>query len=293
MNYKTPVLVAEIGCNHMGSMELAIRMIHAAHDSGADIVKFQKRCVRELLSDEQYRAAHPDPANSYGDCYGAHREYLEFSQAQHQRLKLECAREGVAYSCSVWDMTSAREISELGPDMIKIPSASNTNFEMLRWLCENFDGRLCISLGMTSSAEEDRIVGLTAEHSRLKDLTLMACTAGYPVADGDLYLGEITRLCGQYGQKIHSIGYSGHHEGCWQDIAAYTLGAEVIERHFTLDKHAKGTDHACSLLPCELLELHRRLALMPGMLRKKPDSPLPVEAAQRAKLKYRGRQEEV
>ena len=122
----------------------------------ADIVKFQKRCNRELLTPEQYAAPHPNPANSYGKTYGEHREYLEFTVEQHAQLKAWCDELGITYSTSVWDLTSAKEIASLHPELIKIPSACNNHYEMLEWLCENYDGEIHVSLGMTTHEEEEK-----------------------------------------------------------------------------------------------------------------------------------------
>ena len=138
--YKKPYVIAEAGCNHMGQMDIAKDLIQtAAVFCKADAIKFQKRCPKELLTTEQYNAPHPNPANSYGDTYGAHREFLEFDLDQHAQLKKWCEEAGITYSTSVWDMTSAKEIASLEPRFIKIPSASNTHFEMLQWLCDNYE----------------------------------------------------------------------------------------------------------------------------------------------------------
>src|ERR1700756_5757569 len=128
---KTPKVIAEIGCNHKGEMEIAKELVKVAKIfCNADVVKFQKRNNRELLTEEQYNAPHPNPANSYGKTYGEHREYLEFTAAQHAELKKFCDELGIVYSTSVWDLTSAKEIAVLNPQLIKIPSACNNNFEM-------------------------------------------------------------------------------------------------------------------------------------------------------------------
>ena len=112
--YKKPYVIAEIGCNHKGEMEIAKELIKIAKIfCNADAVKFQKRNNVELLTEEQYNAPHPNPANSYGETYGAHREYLEFDVRQHAELKAYCEEIGIVYSTSVWDTTSAKEITSL------------------------------------------------------------------------------------------------------------------------------------------------------------------------------------
>ena len=125
---KKPYIIAEAGCNHMGQMEIARELINtAAIYCKADAIKFQKRCPKELLTEEQYNAPHPNPVNSYGDTYGAHREFLEFTVEQHAQLKEWCEEVGITYATSVWDMTSAKEIASLNPEFIKIPSACNNH----------------------------------------------------------------------------------------------------------------------------------------------------------------------
>lgn len=156
MEYKDPYVIAEAGCNHMGSMDVAHELIvTAAMFCKADAIKFQKRCPKELLTKEQYDAPHPVPYNSYGDTYGAHREFLEFDLDQHKQLKKWCEESGITYSTSVWDMTSAKEIVSISPKFIKIPSACNTNFEMLGYICENYDKEIQLSFGMTTREEEE------------------------------------------------------------------------------------------------------------------------------------------
>lgn len=286
--YKKPYVIAEAGCNHMGRMEIAKDLIQtAAVFCKADAIKFQKRCPKELLTTEQYNAPHPNPANSYGDTYGAHREFLELDLDQHAQLKKWCEEAGITYSTSVWDMTSAKEIASLEPRFIKIPSASNTHFEMLQWLCDNYGGEIQLSFGMTTHEEEEKIVQLFEKSNRAKDLVLFNCTSGYPVPFEDVALLEITRMQKAYGERVKTIGFSGHHLGISVDIAAYTLGADVIERHYTLDRTWKGTDHAASLEPDGVRKLVRNLNAVHKALTFKSCEILPIEQVQRDKLKYR------
>lgn len=283
-----PTVIAEIGCNHKGDVEIAKEMIKMAAIFGnADYVKFQKRCNEELLSTEQYNAPHPNPVNSYGDTYGAHREYLEFTPEVHKELKATCEDFGIGYSTSVWETTSARQMAALEPALLKVPSASNTNMEMLCYLCDSFGGEIHVSLGMTTQAEEEAIVKLFQKRNRSKDLVLYACTSGYPVPFTDLCLREITRLKGAYEDVVKDIGFSGHHLGIAADIAAIALGANLVERHFTLDRTWKGTDHAASLEPDGLRRLVRDVKAVHDALRYKPKEILDIEEPQREKLKWR------
>ena len=288
--FNKPYIIAEAGCNHKGEMSIARDLIAtAALFCKADAIKFQKRCVRELLTPEQYNAPHPNPANSYGKTYGEHREFLEFTADQHRQLKEWCEEFGITYSTSVWDLTSAKEITALNPKFIKIPSACNNHFSMLQWLCDNYGGEIQLSFGMTTHEEEEKIVNLFVKNRRNKDLIVFNCTSGYPVPYEDVCLLEIKRLIDTFGSTVKQIGFSGHHLGTAVDIAAYTLGAEVIERHYTMDKTWKGTDHAASLEPDEFKALVIDLNNVQKALNYKSCEILPIEQVQREKLKYRGK----
>lgn len=287
-----PVIVAEIGCNHKGDMDIAHRMIKLLGcfktlnpDSAIDIVKFQKRTNKELLTPEEYNAPHPHPENSYGKTYGEHREFLEFNQDQHRQLKQWCEEEGLIYSTSTWDLTAAKEIVALHPQLIKVPSASNLDFDMLGYLRDNYDGEVHLSFGMTTKEEEKKIVDFFKQKNRAKDLVLYACTSGYPVPFEDICLNEITRLRETFGNDVKAIGFSGHHLGIAVDIAALALGATYFERHFTLDRTWKGTDHAASLEPTGLQKLARDLRNVSKALTSKSEDILDIEKVQRKKLK--------
>lgn len=283
---RMPVVIAEIGCNHKGDFEIAEELIKVASQfCKVDIVKFQKRCNKELLTPEEFNSPHPNPANSYGETYGLHREYLEFSLDQHRKLKEVCELWNVEYMCSVWDLTSAKEICSLSPHKIKIPSACNLNYEMLDWIAQNFSGEIHISLGMTKQQEEKDIIDFFEKRGRIKDVVIYSCTSGYPVPFDDICLLEISRLMKEYGGKVKAIGFSGHHLGIAADVAALALGATVFERHYTLDRTWKGTDHAASLEPDGLRRLVRDLKNVSKSLTYKQSEVLPIEQVQRNKLK--------
>ena len=287
ISYKKPVVIAEAGCNHKGEMEIARELIRtAAIYCKADVIKFQKRCNKELLTPEQYDAPHPNPSNAYGKTYGEHREYLEFTAEQHAELKKYCEEMGITYSTSVWDLTSAKEIASLEPEFIKIPSACNNHYAMLEWLCDNYRGEIHVSLGMTTHEEEEKLISLFEKKGRNQDLVIYVCTSGYPVPFSDVCLLEIVRVREQYGSRVKEIAFSGHHLGIAVDIAAYTLGASIIERHYTLDRTWKGTDHAASLEPEGIRKLKRDLMAAYEALTFKEKEILEIEAVQRKKLKY-------
>lgn len=284
--FKKPYIIAEIGCNHKGDMEIAKELIKIATIfCNVDAVKFQKRNNKELLTEEQYNTPHPNASNSYGATYGAHREYLEFNVNQHAELKKYCEEIGIVYSSSVWDMTSAIEIASLNPEFIKIPSACNNNYEMLGWLCNNFKGEIHISTGMTTKNETGSLVQFFVDRERNMDLVLYNCTSGYPVPFEDVCLLDINLLQEKYSHKVKHIGFSGHHLGIAVDIAAFSLGASIIERHYTLDRTWKGTDHAASLEPMGLRKLSRDLNAVHNALSFKKTDILPIEQEQRDKLK--------
>ena len=289
MKYDMPKIIAEIGCNHKGDLDTAFELIKLAKDSGADIAKFQKRNSKELLTEEQYDAPHPNPINSYGDTYGAHREFLEFNTEENKLLKKYCEEIGIEYSTSVWDVTSAQKMITFQPNFLKVPSACNNHFEMLEVLRDEFEGEVHLSLGMTTIKEEEKIISFFDKNNANDRLVIYSCTSGYPVPFPDVCLMEINRLYGLYENKVKAIAFSGHHLGIAIDIAAYTLGAKYIERHFTKDRTWKGTDHSASLEPTGLKKLVRDLHATYESLNYKKSEILDIEAPQREKLKWKER----
>ena len=285
-DYREPKVIAEIGCNHMGDMDIAKELIDLAKASGVKYVKFQKRNNTELLTKEQYNSPHPVPHNSYGASYGEHREFLEFDVRQNRELKNYCDSLDMVYSTSVWDVTSAKEMISFKPEFLKVPSACNNNFEMLRVLRDEFKGYVQLSIGMTTKSEVEEIVNFFEETNQAKErLVIYSCTSGYPVPAEDVALLEINWLYENYQSRIHEIGFSGHHLGVALDIAAYTLGARWVERHFTKNRTWKGTDHAASLEPQGLQKLVRDLNASYHSLNFKGTQILPIEQVQRDKLK--------
>ena len=288
LDYKVPKIVAEIGCNHMGKMDTAKELIDLAQQAGAGYVKFQKRYNKELLTEDQYNTPHPVPENSYGDTYGAHREFLEFDVSQNRELKEYCDSVGIVFSTSVWDVTSAKEMISFKPEFLKVPSACNNNFNMLKVLRDDYNGQVQLSIGMTTKDEVEDIVTFFEEKNQAKSrLLVYSCTSGYPVPPSDVALLEINWLYENFKDRVNEIGFSGHHLGINLDVAAYTLGARWIERHFTKDKTWKGTDHGASLEPNELANLVNALGEVFESLHYKDSEILPIEQVQRDKLKNR------
>lgn len=283
---QVPILIAEIGCNHKGLVDICRQMIVVAKTCGADVVKLQKRCPRELLTKEQYDAPYDNP-HSYGATYGEHRERLEFTVETHRLLKAYAEDHGIEYMSSVWDITSAREIASLAPRFVKVPSACNNNFEMLEYLRDEYQGEIHVSAGMTTPEELDQAVDIYQKCPHR--LVIYACTSGYPVPSEDVCLLEIVRLRDQYQKpgRVKSIAFSGHHNGIAIDIGAAVLGVSHIERHFTLDRTWRGSDHAASLEPTGLGKVSRDIRNVAAAWAYKSRPVLPIEEAQRTKLKYR------
>lgn len=286
--FAEPHVIAEIGCNHKGELEIAKELLTLAKECGADVGKFQKRNPRELLTMEQYSAAHPNPDNSYGSTYGAHREFLELSVDDHRELQKHCQKIGIEYSCSVWDTTSAKDIVSLNPTLIKVGSPSNQHWEMQKVLRDEYSGDVHISTGMTTKEEIEKIVKFWEEGKgdAKNRVVLYNCTSGYPVPFEDVCLLEIKTMLDLYKHRVKAIGFSGHHLGISIDIAAYAMGAQWNERHFTKDRTWKGTDHAASLEPAGLGKLCRDLKAVHTALTYKSEEVLPIEKTQRAKLKW-------
>ena len=280
-----PTIIAEIGCNHGGQIDIAKQMIVVAVTCGADVAKFQKRTPKELLTQEQYNAPYDNP-HSFGRTYGEHREALEFDASTHAYLKRYCEEHAIVYSASVWDMTSAREIAALAPQFIKIPSACNNNIKMLEFLRDDYAGGVHISTGMSTKQEVDDAVRVFERCP--ERVTLYACTSGYPVPFKDICILELVMLARDYkaSGRVGAIGFSGHHKGVALDVLAPILGATFIERHFTLDRAAKGSDHAASLEPPGLARVARNAKQVAESWSAKPVEILPIELPQRAKLKY-------
>merc|ERR1719316_1784020 len=286
--YQEPCVIAEIGCNHKGELEIAKELLTLAKECGADVGKFQKRTPKELLTPEQYAAPHPNPHNSYGDTYGAHREALELSVEDHKELQEHCKKIDLVYSCSVWDTTAARDIVSLNPPLIKVGSPSNQHWEMQTVLRDEYDGEIHISTGMSTKEEIEKIVSFWEQgKGRAKErVVLYNCTSGYPVPFEDVCLLDIRLLQQKYAHRVKAIGFSGHHLGISIDIAAYALGAEWNERHFTKDRTWKGTDHAASLETGGLKTLCRDLKATYTAMSYKATDILDLEKGMRAKLKW-------
>jgi len=255
-NYPIPVVVAEVGATHAGSIERAKSLIRLAKLAGADYVKFQKRNPIESVPKEWHNRPHPNSSFSYGDTYLEHRLALELSIDQHGKLKEFCESIDIGYACSVWDLTSVREIIGLSPDFIKIPSAFNSDFDLLEVLFKEYNGDVHISLGMSTDEEKKNLYDFISSSLVGDRVVLYHCTSEYPCLFEHLYLLEIRNL---HGLPAKSLGFSNHGYGIAADVAAYALGATWIERHFIDDRTFRHTDASFSLEPSGLCRLVRDL----------------------------------
>lgn len=280
-----PKLVAELCCNHQGNLTTAKEMMYEAKKSGADFTKFQKWNPKVALSDREYNLNHPNPANSFAEPYGKHREFLEFSIEDHIDLLNYAKSIDIKYSCSVFDKTSAKLICTLEPEYIKVGSQKNLKIDIYEVLAKEFKGEIHISTGMTTYEQIDIILDKLNKFTSLKRVVLYATTSSYPCKYENLYLLRITELIRRYHNIVKSFGFSGHHNGIAADIAAITLGAEYVERHFTLDRTMKGTDHAASLEPQGLSKLSRDLKNVYSALKNRPDKILDIESEAFNKVK--------
>lgn len=273
------IIIAEGCCNHQGNIETAIEMTHVAKLCNANYIKWQKRNPVESVPQHIQNQPHPNPVHSFGKTYLEHRQNLEFSIEQHKILKDEAEKINIKYSCSVWDITSAKQIISLDPDYIKIPAASNNNYKLLDFLLSSYTKEIHISLGMTTHQEREHLINKITPFSNR--VVLYHTTTEYPCPFENLFLLDIQKLKSLYP----NVGYSGHNYGIAADVAAYTLGAKWIERHFTLDRTMKGTDHAASLEPDGLRKLCRDIKNIELTMRFKPDHMTTGEQASRHKLK--------
>ena len=244
-------LIAEIGQNHQGDLSHAIELISKAKECGVDAVKSQKRHTRTLLTDEQYDRPY-DTQNSFGPTYGLHRDALELSVEHHQELKNYAESLGIDYFVSPWDPVSASQMIDIGMSIFKIASASITDEETVNTIVSS-ESSIIMSTGMSSEDEIDRCVGWLMKSPAQK--IILHCTSTYPSEFCDINLSYLHKLAERYPE--FTVGFSGHHRGIAIDIAAAAMGARVIERHFTLDRSQKGSDHSSSLEPSGLLKMAR------------------------------------
>lgn len=235
-------IVAEAGVNHNGELELAKSLVAVAVHAGVDAVKFQKRSISAILVRGALEVPYVGP-NSLGSTYGEHRERLELSEEAYWELVELCRKEGTTFLASAWDEKSADFVEELGVPAFKIASADLTNLPLVQHIARKRKP-VIMSTGMSELEEVADAVNTVLRHH--SDLVLLHCTSTYPSEYADLNLRALETLRREFGCLV---GYSGHERGLATTHAALTLGACVVERHFTLDRTLPGPDHAASLEP--------------------------------------------
>lgn len=242
-------VIAEIGINHNGDMQVAKKLIDEALAAGADAVKFQKRTTTEILTKEGREKPYTSP-HAFAPTYGAHRDRLEFSKEQYKEIKEYCAEKGILFFASVWDISSTDFMDSLGTDAYKIPSADLINIPLIEYVAEK--GRpVLLSTGMNTLEEVDDAVQAVLRHN--KRCIIFQCLSLYPSPEEKTNLRAMDLLRDRYAPL--PVGYSGHEIDMLPTLAAVARGAVIIERHFTLDRTMKGSDHAGSLEPSQLREL--------------------------------------
>ncbi|CAG9836850.1 unnamed protein product [Diabrotica balteata] len=244
-NSKTFV-IAEIGQNHQGCLAIAKKLIKIAKDCGADCAKLQKTTLTEKFNHGALRRPYNSP-NSFGTTYGEHKKYLEFSEEQFKELQTFAKSIDILLSASAMDMKSLEFLISSGVPFIKVGSGDANNFILIERAAQS-GLFLIISTGMQSFETVEAIYKIVSKYH--KNFALLHCVSSYPTPVDDINLSVINLYKEHFSDVF--IGYSGHELGTHITAAAVALGAKIIERHITLDKNQKGSDHSCSLNPTEL-----------------------------------------
>lgn len=244
-------IIAEIGINHNGDLEIARRLIAVAHQAGCDAVKFQKRTVDVVYTPDELRAPRENP---FGPTNGDLKRGLEFGKDQYDAIHAYCRHLGIAWFASCWDEASVDFIEQYPVPCHKIASASLTDDALLRRV-RSTGKPVVLSTGMSTLEEIDHAVDVLGK----EQLVLLHTTSTYPAEYEELDLRVISSLRRRYGVPI---GYSGHETGVATSVAAVALGACVIERHITLERALWGSDQAASLGPSGLTNLTRDIRLV-------------------------------
>lgn len=236
-------VIAEIGHNHQGDLETAKQMCKMAKECGADAAKLQKRNNRELFTQKLYNTPYENP-NSYGATYGKHRDFLEFDDYEYRELAAYADKIGLVLFSTAFDFSSADFLAGLGMPAFKIASGDLLNTPLLKHIA-SFEKPIIMSTG--GGTMEDVRRAYDAVMPINPNLCILQCTAGYPADTKELNLRVIETFRQCFPENV--IGLSSHDNGIVMPVAAYMLGARVIEKHFTLNHTWKGTDHAFSLEP--------------------------------------------
>lgn len=272
------IIIAEAGVNHNGSMEMARQLIDAAAEAGVDYVKFQTFKADKLVTRAARQAEYQK--RNIGD--GADSQYemlrkLELSEEDHRELKDYCRQKGVRFLSTAFDLESVEFLHELCPGLWKIPSGEITNYPYLRKIA-GYNEEVVMSTGMSTDEDvENALLALRENGQDLEKVTLLHCNTQYPTPMEDVNLLAMNSL----RRFVKRVGFSDHTQGIEIPIAAAALGADVVEKHFTLSRSLPGPDHKASLEPQELkamVEAIRNVSEALGDGRKRVT---PSEAANR------------
>jgi sialic acid synthase SpsE len=268
-------VIAEIGHNHQGDVDQAKRMFAAAKECGVQAVKLQKRDNRSLYTRDFFNRPYENEA-SFGATYGEHREALEFGRDEYQELKRYAAELGVAFFSTAFDFASADFLAELDMPAYKIASGDLTNTPLLRYVAE-IGKPVIFSTGGGTLEDVHRAHETVAGVN--DQVAILQCTAGYPAEWSELDLAVISSYRDVFPDAV--IGFSSHDNGIAMPVAAFVLGARVVEKHFTLNRAMRGTDHAFSLEPQGLRKMVRdlrrtRLALGDGTKKMYQSEAAPI-----------------
>jgi len=236
-------IIAEIGINHQGDVNIAKALISKAVECGADSVKFQKRSISRILTREGLQMPYQN-RNSFGETYGEHKKALELTTGDYKTLIKHARHLNIEFCASGWDEESIDFLDELGVSFFKMASADLTNFPLLSHTAKK-DKPMILSTGMSNMVTVSNAVELLANKNI--PLGVLQCTSTYPAEFNELNLNVLHTYQEKFPHVV--VGYSGHEAGIAIPPAAVALGARIIERHFTLDRTMKGGDHAASLEP--------------------------------------------
>lgn len=246
-------VIAEVGHNHQGSLKTCMELFKAAKECGVSAVKLQKRNNRGLYTKAMYDRPYENE-NSYGSTYGAHREALEFNLEQYRELQQYCKELGVDFFATAFDFDSADMLASLDVPAFKIASGDLKNTPLLRHVAK-MGKPMIVSTGGSTIDDVRRAHDTVLELN--PQLCILQCTAGYPAEWNELDLRVIASYRDMFPES--AVGFSGHDNGIAIAVAAYVLGARVVEKHFTLNRAWKGTDHAFSLEPVGMRKMVRDL----------------------------------
>jgi len=246
-------VIAEIGHNHQGKLKTCMEMFKVAKECGADAVKLQKRDNRSLYTKAGYEKPYDNP-NSYGATYGEHREALEFGESEYKELKAYAKEIGLTLFATAFDVPSVDFLAKLDMPAFKVASGDLKNIPLLTHMAQ-VGKPMILSTGGGTMQDVNRVYDAVMPIN--PQMCLLQCTAGYPAAFEELNLRVITTFRERFPQLV--VGLSSHDNGIAMALAAYMLGARVVEKHFTLNHTWKGTDHAFSLEPIGLQKMVRDL----------------------------------